>query len=293
MKILTIFLRHGERKFPGSEARLEELFQRQMPEVQRDTVVVDTTLPPGHREQTGPERAVLGADNSFSEFSAADVALAWTGSRIWSYDLVHLATAAFSTLYVRYLERFDMRMLRAIAGRPACVGHIDCYNEPIGMLSHYSQHWVRTSFLFLPPAELMALGSLVSFRGDGRIFSGNPAQPFRPDAPLSANYRRYIYDWLTGKDIGQAMTWHSGFHLTRETLPEFERKAMAILNEHLFAIRLRALGCRVVDTTWLATQIAAGREDVPWTAGWREQLATRDTDPLQLDARSAPAATAS
>jgi hypothetical protein len=238
-------------------------------------------LPAGHLEKLGSDMTVLGGDNSFSEFSAADVALSWIGHRIWSYDLVHLATAAFNTLYVGYLERFDMRMLRTIAARPVCVGHIDCYNDPIRLLSYHSQHWIRTSFLFLPPTELKALGSLVSFRDRKRMFSGDPEQPFRGDAPLSEQYRRYIYDWLTGGDIGQGVTWHSGFTLTHETLAEFERKALAILNEHLFAIRLRAQGCRVVDTTWLATQLSnRGTQDVNWRLGWRQQLAGRGLDQL-------------
>jgi hypothetical protein len=283
MRIATIFLRHGTRKFPDSETAMDQLFRRQMPEVHRDTVVVDTMLPLGHEERTASDRIVLGGDNSFSEFSAADVALSWIGSRIWSYDLVHIATAAAFTLYVRYLERFDTRMLLAIVGQPVCVGHIDCYNEPIRILSYYSQHWIRTSFLFLPPAELKALGSLVSFRDRDRIFSGNAVQPFRPDAPLSEQYRKYIYEWLTGGDVGQNVTWHSGAALTEASLAEFERKTVAILNEHLFAIRLRALGCRVVDTTWLATQLTTpGGGKIRWTLGWRKQLATRDTDPFIL-----------
>jgi hypothetical protein len=287
VRIATIFLRHGTQKFPDAQERMDEMFFQYMPEVQRETVVVDTTLPLGHLEIVRRDLAVLGGDNSYSEFSAADMALSWIADRIWSYDLVHLATAAFHTLYVGYLERFDTRMLRAIVGRPTCVGHIDCYNEPIRLLSYHSQHWLRTSFVFLPPAELKALGSLVSFRNRSRVFSGDPEQPFRRDAPLSENYRKYIYDWLTGGDIGQGVTWHSGFILTRESLPEFERKTLAILNEHLFAIRLRALGCRVVDTTWLWTQLARGEHDVNWTLAWREQLATRSVDPLVLDTQAA------
>lgn len=198
---------------------MEELFQRRMPETQRDTVIVDTMLPPGYEEHLAGGAVVLGGDNSFSEFSAADIGIRQFGPRIWSYDLAHLGTAAFQTLYTAYLDRFDMPMLRAIAGRPVCAGHIDCYNEPVRLLSYRSQHWMRTSFLFLPPAELMALQSLVSFRDRARIFSGDASQPFRADAPLSENYRRYIYDWLTGSDIGQGVTWHSGFQLTQHTLP--------------------------------------------------------------------------
>jgi hypothetical protein len=262
---------------------MDEIFARQMPAVERDTVVVDTMMPAGRVERNSDHRVLLGGDNSFSEFSAADGAVSWFGNRIWSYDLVHIATSAFSTHYVRYLERFDMKLLSAVAARPACVGHIDCYNDPIEILTYQSQHWLRTSFLFVPPTELMALGSLVSFRDAASVFSGDSERPFCSEAPLSQRYRQYIFDWLTGADIGQGVTWHSGSALTQEKLPEFERKTMAILNEHLFAIRLRAMGCRVIDTTWLATQLGTGEaHGVPWRLNWRDQLATRDTDPLRL-----------
>lgn len=284
MKIATIFLRHGTTKFPDAEARMADLFRRRMPGVEQDIVIVDTMLPESYHERTSSNVTLLGCNGEFSEFTAADVALRWFGSRLWSYDLAHIATAAFHTLYTAYLERFNTAMLALIAGRPVCVGHIDCYNEPVGLFSYRSQHWLRTSFLFLPPAELLALGSLVSFRDKQRVFSRNPLKPFRDEAPLSDVYRDYISDWLIGRDIGQGVTWHSGFQLTADTLAEFERKTMAILNEHLFAIRLRGLGCRIVDTTWLGTAMSAGSpRNIPWSLGWREQLAKRAVDALVID----------
>jgi hypothetical protein len=283
MNIASIFLRHGTKKYPDSEELMLDLFRRRMPGVEQDIAIVDTALPEGYRERTAANTTTLGCNGEFSEFSAADVALQWFGPRLWSYDLVHIATAAFHTLYTSYLERFDTLMLESILGRPVCVGHIDCYNEPVSLFSYRSQHWLRTSFLFLPPGELLSLGSLASFRDKDRVFSGDPQKPFRADAPLSENYRDYIVDWLVGRDIGQGVTWHSGFQLSLETLGEFERKTTAILNEHLFAIRLRALGCKIVDTTWLATEIAAaGPRKIRWSLGWREQLATRGADALVI-----------
>jgi hypothetical protein len=278
MRVATIFLRHGIEKYKDSQARVDDIFSRQLPKALREIIVVDTALPPDLVERHGPHLTVLGADNSGSEFSGWDQALSWIGPAIWSYDLVHFATSACFTLYVGYLERLDLRLLQNIVARPVCLGHIDCYNEPVRLFSYASQHWIRTSFFFLPPAELKALGSLVSLRDGKRIFSGDAARPFRDDAPLSENYRRYIFDWITGGDIGQGVTWHSVFSLTQETLPEFERKALAILNEHLFSIRLRALGCRVVDATWLWTQLAQEEREINWALGWREQLATRSVD---------------
>lgn len=283
MRILTLLLRHGTQKYADAEHRIDEIFERHMPGLDRTTVIVDSALDPGHAETAGRDRIILGADNDFWEWSAADRGIAYMGERIWSYDLVHMATAAFDMLYTAYLGRFTVPMLRSVAGRAACVGHIDCYNEPVRVRSYHSQHWMRSSFLFLPPSELRALRTLVTFRDSAALFSGDPEKPFRDDAPISENYRRYIFDWLTGGDIGQGVQWHSSFGLTRESLPYFQQKTVAILNEHLFSIRLRAQGCRLVDVTWLAARLSAcSGEEIPWNTGWRIQLAERDDDKLVL-----------
>jgi hypothetical protein len=244
--------------------------------------VVDNALGPDFVEAIG-DRAVVGGDNSAREFSAFDRGLEYLGGQIWDFDFVHLATSAFNTLYTAYLDRFDTDLLRAVRGRSVCLGHVDCYNEPVDVFTYRSQHWLRTSFVVLPPSEVKALGSLVSVHDRALFFTGDSTRPFREDAPLSDNYKRYIMDWLEGQDIGQGVRWHSGFALTPETLASFEKKALAILNEHLFAIRLRALGCRVVDVTWLASVYpqAAGR-GVPWLTDWRRQLSQRTADRLVI-----------
>ena len=82
---------------------------------------------------------------------------------------------------------------------------------------------------------------------------------FRPSAPLSANYQKYILDWLTGNGTGQGVEWHSRFGLTPESLPFFEAKASAILNEQMLSVRLRAQGCALLDATWLATRLRSRR----------------------------------
>src|SRR5262249_42284661 len=139
----------------------------------------------------------------------------------------------------------------------------------------------------LPPAEVKALGSFVSIVDGGRFFSGNPDDPFRVDAPISRRYREYIMQWLTGHDIGQGVEWHSSFSLMRETLPAFEQKARTLLNEQLLGIRLRALGCHLVDVTWLSMMLRSRSPlEIPWTTAWREQLANRDRDAVIVrDAR--------
>jgi hypothetical protein len=287
MRVLTIFVRTGTTQYATAEQELADLFHTQLPDVERQTVVVDTALPPCEIERS-PGRVVIGGDNSVREFSAFDSGLAHVGDDLWTYDLVNLATAAFRQLYWAYLERFVPRVLAAVAGRSLCLGHIDCYNEAIQVWGCQSQHWLRTSCIFLPPAELRILGTLVSTRDREEWFSGDPSAPFRRDAPLSEAYRRLIIDWLAGNDIGQGVKWHSRVRLD-ESLPEFERKALAILNEHLLGLRLRASGCRTIDVTWLSGVLAGRAGDLDWRTPWWRQLADRDRHALRVD-RAAPIA---
>ena len=153
MRVLTILVRFGTATYPQAEEQINEIFRRQMPTIERSVVVVDNALPREFSEP-GQRRVVIGGDNTSREFSAFDRALDYVGAEISQYDLVHFATSAFNQLYTDYLARFDTALLSAIATRPACVGHIDCYNEPVEILGFQSQHWIRTCFFFLPPTEV-------------------------------------------------------------------------------------------------------------------------------------------
>jgi hypothetical protein len=282
MRIATLLVRNGTSKYNNAVEDVASYFASQMPLVDWDLVVIDNALPEQHEERLGENRVLIGGSNAQWEFSAWDTGIAYVGRRISGYDLIHLATSAFRTLYTRYLDRIDFKALRSVLCRAAGVGHIDYYNEPVKVLGRQSQAWLRSSFLFLPPAELKMLGSLVSVAEATALFSGNPAEPFRDDAPLSQNYRRYLLEWLTGEGTGQGVQWHSRFALSEETLGWFQSKVIAILNEHMLSIRLRAQGCAMVDATWLAAHIKTlkptdqHRGQIP---GWRTQVTERDTDP--------------
>jgi hypothetical protein len=289
LRLLTILLRFGIERYPHAEQEIAQIFQRQMPGIDRSVVIVDNALPKGFEEKH-PQSIVIGGDNSAREFSAFDRAVQFIGSDIWRYDLVHFATSAFNNLYVDYLERFDAALLATVARSPVCVGHIDHYNEAVEVLGFCSQHWIRTCFFLLPPSEVKVLGSFVTTRDYRRFFSGDPQSPFSAEAPLSHKYRQYIIDWLTGVDIGQRVEWHSRFTLTPESLPSFEHKALSILNEHLLAVRFRAMSCRLIDVTWLATMLARDRAaSVQWDTNWRQQLANRDRDAHVLSSSREPA----
>lgn len=285
LRILTLMARHGTEKYTEALPRLDSIFRRRMPGVARHTLVIDNALPPGHVEAGPGGITVVGADNSAWEFSAWDEGLRFVEAELDGYDLVHLATSAFDTLYTGYLDRFDERLLAKVARHRIACGHIDHYDEPITLFAAESQHWIRSSFLFVAPAELGRLGSLVSVGPAQRaaIFSGDPAAPFRANAPLSKTYRRYVTDWLLGAGTGQGVEWHSRFTLTAETLDFFEQKAIAIFNEHMLSLRLRAQGCELADTTWAATVLARGGSLPAVVPDWRLQLAGRGRNAVPLE----------
>ncbi len=283
MRIVSLLARHGSQKYPNAELRLNEIYSKQLPEVERFTLIIDNALACDSVQQEDESLTLIGGDNSAWEFSAWDRGLRYLGERIWSFDLVHLVTSAFDSLYTAYLDRFDTRMLCAMVRRPLCLGHIDCYNEPVRLLSFRSQHWMRSSFLFTPPSEIMTLRSLVSLKEPVIMFGPSSDTPFAPNAEISANYQRYILDWLTGGDIGQGTTWHSQFALTPESLSLFQAKAAAIMNEHLLSIRLRAQATSLIDTTWLSGQLETrNAESIDWTTPWKTQLASRKVDRLLM-----------
>ena len=281
LRVVTLLARHGTAKYRDALPDIRALFAQQMPEFRHEAVVIDNALDRDHTEPLGPGVTLIGGDNSAWEFSAWDRGVAHLGPRLDEYDWVHLATSAFRQLYTRYLGRFDADMLGLVAGRAAAVGHIDHFNEPVAFVGRGLQSWLRSSFVLLPPAEVRLLGSLNSMADRSALFSGDPAAPFRGDAPLSAAYRENILGWLTGGGTGQGTEWHSRFALSEQTLRFFEDKTVAVLNEGMLTSRLRAQGCGIVDATWLATR--AGK---PFPAvrplgaipDWRVQVTSRDVD---------------
>ena len=281
LRIVSLMARHGTAKYSNAPRALASIFARQMPDIYHETLIIDNALEPNSGSPAGCGATVIGGDNAAWEFSAWDCGLRHLGARLEEFDYVHLVSSAFLQLYVRYIDRFDADMLGLLHGRAAAIGHIDYYDEPVGLLGRTLQSWLRSSFLFLPPAELRLLGRLNGLPDKVCLFSGNPAAPFRPDAPISEGYRQKILGWLTGQGTGQGTKWHSRFDLSAETLPFFEAKTMAILNEQLLTSRLRGQGCNIVDATWLATQAEAS---VPYSRriqtipDWRLQLSQRDCD---------------
>ncbi len=273
MRVLVLFVRHGGERYGNALDELTRLYERRAPTLTRSTIVIDNALPAGLWKELGPDCVLIGGDNTRWEFSGWQRAVDQLGSEIKKYDVVHLVTSAFGTLYTDYLERFCPPIVEFAAERPIAVGHIDYYPHPVRVGPFVSRHWIRSSFWLINTFELLRLRSLVSLDDVAELFSAQGEWPFAETAQLSYGYQRLIYNWLTTDEgTGQGTTWHSRFDLNETTQTLFQNKTVAILNEHLLSIRLRAQGTHVLDLTYLAEIIDDGRPIPARCPHWRAQM---------------------
>src|SRR5262245_7780412 len=157
MRILTLFVRHGTEKYKDADQRMDELFRRRLPKIERKTIIIDNQLVSRDPESHDDRTEVISGNNENWEFSGWDQAIRHVGRELASYDFVHFATSAYEQLYSRYLERLTEPMLECAAASEVSIGHIDCFNEPVLLFGYVSQHWLRSSFFFVPPVEVKAL----------------------------------------------------------------------------------------------------------------------------------------
>jgi hypothetical protein len=276
-RIASLLAGHQRETYLPALQKIEAHFSKHLPDVVHTTIVVDNSKPRASFEMLGEHTMLIGGDDSYREFSAWDRGLAQLDRMRETVDLIHFTTSAFDSLYTDYIRLFDDALVSSLLGSGAACGHIDHYNDPVQLLGRESQHWLRTSFVFMPTAAVHALRSMISYQQPELLFSGDHTQPFRDDAPVSLRMREYVTAWLTGNGTGQNVQWHSRFDLSQETLALFEQKTLAIVNEHMLTVRLCELGYNVVDTTWLAAELDSGRmaRDIEWDRSWTDQLAGR------------------
>ena len=82
---------------------------------------------------------------------------------------MHFATSAFKTLYTSYLDRFTPAVLAAGRREARVPRSHRLLQRAVHIGSFISQHWIRTCFFFLRPAEVLALGSMVSIADGERV----------------------------------------------------------------------------------------------------------------------------
>lgn len=251
MKILCLFIRHGTAAYPKALTLLDRWYENHGLIDQRTLWVIDNQLPPEMAPQLLGNGATLHAgDNRAWEFTAWERALREVRQDKTDYDIVHFVTSAFNTLYTGYLEHFHKAMLDYVIERNVCLGHIDSYDRPVGLAGRFSAAWIRTCFFFLPLALARRIEPWAAFTETSQFFAAPTTTPFRDDAPLSVDYQERVRVWLEGQEVG-GHTWHSPILSGEAEAARFQRKTLAIVNEHNLSITLRRQEIPLVDFCWL------------------------------------------
>jgi glycosyltransferase involved in cell wall biosynthesis len=249
LRVLSLFIRYGDSDYKGAYRALMDFYAR-MPGVKVESVLIDTALPAGVVAWIGPRGRMLAGDNQRREFSGWDTAIARYRARLGEFDLVHLVTSAFQNEYNGFYPLVCREMLDYVHRTPGVMlAHVDAYPEPARLLGRSFQTWGCSKFLFARPADLLALGTLTGPFAGTDFFPEDGGDPFRADAPLSANYSRFLLDWLTGDGLPHGK-WHSVFRYSAENIAKFRAKALSILDEHSLSMRIRESGVQIVDYTW-------------------------------------------
>lgn len=256
MKILCLFVRHGLGKHAGAREVLDQWYARHGLLGNRTLWTIDNALPANTPPTTQPDGSwLLAGDNQAWEFSAWAHVLSQPSLLTQTYDVVHLVTSAFNTLYTRYLDHFDPTMLREVINRQLCLGHIDSYDRPVEFSGQSSAHWIRTCFVFMPFALARQVQAWAAYTDPAAVFANADSTLFRDDAPLSPDYQTRIRGWLEGREIG-GHTWHSPIGSAQTEARRFQLKTLAILNEHSLAVRLRLMAIPLADFCWMHTTLA-------------------------------------
>lgn len=250
MKILCLYVRHDTKAYPQSLSVLEEWYTRHGLLGDRTLWIIDNALAADRVPETVDGALVIAGDNRAWEFSSWEQALRRAREAGVAFDVVHFVTSAFNTLYTGYLEHFRPEMLEYVAMRNVCLGHVDGYTDPIELGGVISQSWIRTGFFFLSRAGTSSPAHWVNFPDPSVFFADPNSRAFRRDAPLSVNYQSRLTEWLEGEVIG-GHRWHSPVGEGSSENERFQRKTLAILNEHGLAIALRRAGIPLVDFCWL------------------------------------------
>jgi hypothetical protein len=275
MKVLCLYIRHGTEKYPGALSVLDQWYERHGLLGQRTLWIIDNALnndqPP---KVLAPGVLLRAGDNQAWEFSAWARAVREAEQERVDYDVIHFVTSAFNTLYTVYLSHFRREMLSYVFTNNVYLGHIDNYNQPIELAGQLSNSWIRTCFFFLPAPLAYKISTWAQFTDQTRFFSSTELTQFRDDSPLSTDYQNRIRIWLEGQDVG-GHTWHSPIRSGHDEAKRFQKKALAILNEHNLSITLRKMNIPLVDFCWLWSRDSLSAHNQVMPPDEMAQLAVR------------------
>lgn len=230
---------------------LHSMLARVFPDAAAHTVVVDNSRDGGYQAGIADGVHRVGGDNSRHEFSGWDCGLAWLDARMRPAPstIVALANDTVARADKRRRVR-DVPADRAMAARSgALVGWIDEYPRPVELFGLRLRQWVDTSLVLTTRQTLDRLRPLSRPLDESRLFADDCRSVFHPDAPLSANYRRYLKTYFLGEpgDAEFDHAWYAQAPARPDTFDALKIKLRCVFSEHLLSARARSHGIPLID----------------------------------------------
>lgn len=195
----------------------------------------------------------VGGDNAAHEFTGWDRGWREARTRLSEkFDVVLMVNDALANSKpLQALDSIDAGTIRQLPGQNTVLGWVDTFSrvnpEPIDTLAtpfriqgKACRKWLCTTFFMVPEPVFEKLYPVTTFPSLDEIFTRyNPEKPFRASAPLSQDYRDFLY-------THQTRVWRRGnkrgYVLDEKTFPLFKNKVRNIINEHALSVKLWNLG---------------------------------------------------
>lgn len=255
-RVLVLYLTFDEQKKQNVRGVLSAFFDR-LSETSFTVVEIDNadeTLGWAHApgDWWDCPAYVVGGDNTAHEFTGWDKGWKEATERLGAdFDVVLMVNDALANSKpLAALDAIDSGLIRELSATNTVLGWVDTFSRvhpeaidtvfsPMRLWGRACRKWLCTTFFMTSAKTFARLTPLTTVDAFDELFSDDPENPFRSDAPLSANYRDFLY-------THQTRVWkrgdQRGYALDHESLPLFKNKVRNIINEHALGAKLWRLG---------------------------------------------------
>ena len=248
--LFAVFLQTTGKRQTRSLKAIRHIIRNAFPSFASQIVVVDNAITIPTEEQLGENAVLINGDNSCREFSGMARGISW----LEQSQTVH-PESAILLANDTFLDDPAVNQFLGLSSRKALtnldanriLGSVDRFARPMNVLGLPMERWVKSSFMVCLYRVLEQIKPLVVPITDGEFFSENPQEIFRPGAPISEPYQRFITAFLQGKPNETLWKWDSANPFSDEMASVLRLKAKAILCEHHLSAKATRLGFGLHD----------------------------------------------
>ncbi len=261
-RILVLFLAFDREKKARVRAALSNFFSAHdalsFTVVEIDNANVDAPWAPAPEGRWPCDAFQTGGDNRAHEFTGWDRGWREAQSHLpQQWDLVLVVNdALMNSKPLAALDALDADLISQLAKQKTVLGWVDTFarvnpdpldtiTQPMRLYGAPCRKWLCTTFFFAPANIFAAISPMTSVTELDELFVRTGAMaPFRTDAPLSENYRKFLIDhqqnvWRRGNT--------RGYELNEETFDLFRTKVRNIINEHRLGVKFWRAGASHIN----------------------------------------------